>query len=110
LIARELILQLDHVEEIRMLSDVERAFRNDLKKLTLGLASLERTIARQRSRILYLSEGDANTRFFHLQANGRRRRRFITKLQSDDGLIYGHDEMADVLTVSWGSSWTERTR
>jgi hypothetical protein len=95
LIARELILQLDHVEEIRMLSDVERAFRNDLKKLTLGLASLE---------------GDANTRFFHLQANGRRRRRFITKLQSDDGLIYGHDEMADVLTVSWGSSWTERTR
>jgi hypothetical protein len=36
----------------------ERGFRRLLKRKLLGLASLERTIARHRSRIHWLSEGD----------------------------------------------------
>lgn len=42
--------------------------RKKLKLHCLGLASLEQTIARLRSRVLYLKEGDANTSFFHQQA------------------------------------------
>lgn len=61
LIAKELILQLDRAQELRLLSEAERELRGQLKRLSLGLASLERTIARQRSRILFLSEGDTNT-------------------------------------------------
>jgi len=34
----------------------------------LALASLQRTIARSRSRISWLSEGDANTALFHQHA------------------------------------------
>lgn len=33
----------------------------------LGLASLERTIARKRARIASLMDGDANTSFYHRQ-------------------------------------------
>jgi len=72
-IAREVILRLDGEEEQRVLADWELELRRLLKVRVLGLASLARTISRQRSRALYLAEGDANTRFFHLQACHRRR-------------------------------------
>lgn len=61
LVAKELILRLDRAQDTRVLSPAEEDLRRQLKKLPLDLASLERTIARQHSRIMYLSEGDANT-------------------------------------------------
>lgn len=66
--ARELISQFDKAQERRTLTDDERALHSSLKVLSLGLSSLSRTICRQRSRIRFLAEGDANTRYFHLQA------------------------------------------
>jgi hypothetical protein len=61
-LTREVILGLDIAEESRTLSDEERRLRNELKFRCLGLASLNRTIIRQRSKLLYLAEGDANTK------------------------------------------------
>jgi len=97
LIAKELIFRLDQVQEHRELSSREFQLRKDLKKLTLGLSSLERTIARQRSRLLFLSEGDANTRFFHLHANGRRRKNHISRIRDPAAgtFTYG-DDMANI--------------
>jgi hypothetical protein len=80
LMATELITRFDVAMESRVLAPEERALRRLLKKKLLGLASLERTIARQRSRILWLQEGDACTRFFHLHASHRRRKNFIGHL------------------------------
>lgn len=54
LLAKELILRLDVAQESRLLSDEEFAFRAELKLIVLGLASLERTMARQRSRVLWI--------------------------------------------------------
>jgi len=54
------------------------------------LASLERTIARLHSRILYLQEGDANTVFFHQQA--RYRKNFIPKLQVGNQVVVSQEE------------------
>jgi hypothetical protein len=68
-----------------------------LKKRLLGLASLERTIARQRSRILWLREGDACTRFFHLHASHRRRKNFIGHLIVDDVRITEHADNAEAV-------------
>ncbi|KAM6593181.1 hypothetical protein CsatA_000884 [Cannabis sativa] len=40
---------------------------------------------RQRSKQLWLQEGDQNTKYFHATATSRRRSNFIHKLQRDDG-------------------------
>lgn len=82
LVAREVVLRLDRAQKHRQLSDSELTLRRQLKMQCLGLASLERTIARQRSRVLQIKEGDANTRYFHLVARGRRRRQFIATIRS----------------------------
>lgn len=62
---------------------------------TLGLASLARTIARQRSRFLFLKEGDANTRFFHLQACHRCRRNRIDSLWIDGAEVVSKPQLAN---------------
>jgi hypothetical protein len=46
----------------------------------LGLASLCRTIARQHSRLMFLGEGDTNTKFFHLQACHQSQKNMIAQL------------------------------
>jgi len=59
----------------------------------LALSSLQRTIARSRSRITWLSEGDANTALFHFHAKHRKRKKIICKLVSDEGhLLTSHEE------------------
>lgn len=76
-VAREVIQRLETAQEKRHLTPQEQDLRKELKMKTLGLASLTRTIARQRSRIQYLAQGDANTKFFQLQACHRRRKNYI---------------------------------
>lgn len=97
LMAKEVVLQLDQVQDRRDLSQEEEDMRRQLKGLCLGLASLEHTITRQRSRITYLPEGDTNTRFFHLHASCRKRRNYIKALEVDSARITSHDDMAAVL-------------
>lgn len=80
-LAKELLWRFDLVEEIRLLSPLERWLRCELKQKLLGLCSFERTIARQRYRLSWLREGDANTPYFHLHANHHRRRSYITHLK-----------------------------
>ena len=85
--ANLVILRLDCAQETRTLTKGERWLRATLKHAVLGLASLERTIARQRSRVKWLQEGDANTKLFHLIANGRKAKNFIPALQKDGIMI-----------------------
>jgi hypothetical protein len=65
-LAREILHRLEIAQDNRLLCGDEIWLKGRLKHHCLGLASLERTIARLRSRIKYLKEGDANTSFFHL--------------------------------------------
>lgn len=94
-VARETVLKLDQAMERRQLSMFEADLRRRLKFRCLGLASLCRTIARQRSRILFLAEGDANTRFFHLQACHRSRKNFIQSVWVEGSEIVQDEHMAD---------------
>jgi hypothetical protein len=66
-ISRELLRRFDKAQEDMLLSASEDWLRKRIKVTYLGLASLERTIARQRARIAVLKDGDANTSFFHRQ-------------------------------------------
>jgi hypothetical protein len=96
LLATEVILRLDVAMDSRLLSPEERALRRLLKKL-LGLASLERTLAWQRSRLLWLWEGDACTRFFHTHASHRRRKNFIGHLLVDGQRVTNHVDKAEAV-------------
>ena len=63
-----------------MLSPEECDLRCDLKVAMLGLSSLARTIARQKSRCRFLKDGDANTRFFNLHACHRKHKSYIPSI------------------------------
>jgi hypothetical protein len=69
------ILQLDIAQERRPLSPDERALRACLKRRTISLAILERARKKQCARVNNVKEGDANTKFFHLRVNARRRKK-----------------------------------
>ena len=93
LLARELVLRLDYAQERRQLSLAENGLRKQLKMRCLGLSSLERAMARQRSRIRQLSDGDANTAYFHLISRGRKQRSYIPALLADGHITEDHSDM-----------------
>ena len=94
-IAKEIVYRLDWAQDHSSLATQELALKRKAKLCYLGLASLQRTLVRQRSRITFLAEGDANTKIFHLQACHRNRKNVITKLRVDDTIIMQDDQMAD---------------
>jgi hypothetical protein len=96
-LAREIIYQFELAREFRQLSELEIWLLNRLKKHSLALASLIRTVARLRSRVAWLRHGDANTKFFHACARYRKKKNFIAKLSNGDGLVTSHDDKAEVL-------------
>lgn len=76
----------------RQLATHEAALRRRLKLKALGLSSLQRMITRQESCLLWLSEGDTPTRFFHLHATSHSRKNFIKTLTTYDGSIVSSEE------------------
>jgi hypothetical protein len=55
-----------------------------MKVKCLGIAALERCMWRQRSRFLWLKEGDCNSKFFHVKASARWRKSFIPSITTND--------------------------
>lgn len=96
-LAREVLHQLEIANDSRTLSVGEIWFKNNLKKHSLALASLKRTIARLRSRIGWLREGDANTQLFHIHARHRKRKNFISKLISQGQICTKHEDKAQLM-------------
>jgi hypothetical protein len=79
--AQEVIIRLDEAQDSRSLSTAEFNLWSKLKKRILGWLVIEKARKKQSARISHIKEGDANTRFFHLRANGRRRKNFIQRLR-----------------------------
>nr|XP_040252072.1 uncharacterized protein LOC120969066 [Aegilops tauschii subsp. strangulata] len=102
-----IILGLDHAQDHTDLTIAEIGLRHYLKRKLLGLAAIQRIRIRQRSRVLWLRAGDANSRLFHIKANGRRRRNYIPLLQTDHGQFTTqadkHAELHKHFSVTIGS-------
>jgi hypothetical protein len=71
-ICREVVDQLERAQEARQLTSEEVALHMHLKSRILGLAAIERSRARLKSRITYLRKGDTNTKNFQIMANIRK--------------------------------------
>uniref|UniRef100_A0A2N9IM18 Reverse transcriptase domain-containing protein n=1 Tax=Fagus sylvatica TaxID=28930 RepID=A0A2N9IM18_FAGSY len=79
--------QLDEQEERGGLSTAERNNRKAVVGELDKLAHLEEIFWRQKSRVLWLKEGDNNTKYFHKIANSNRRRNYMHKVEVD-GIIH----------------------
>lgn len=112
--ARVVIYEFDTAQESRALSTGEIELRRELKAKVLGLASLERSMARQRARLRSLREGDACTKYFHLQACHRRRKNYLFAI-SHGGQTFTEDEAKAGIVFSFydgllGTSFTRLHR
>lgn len=95
--ALEVIHMLDIAQETRQLSSAEFKLRQGLKRRVMGYAVIERARKKQASRVRNLREGDANTKYFHLKANGRRRKNHIQRLQNGAGWSIKHEDKAELV-------------
>ena len=46
-----------------------------------------------RAKTLKVVQGDDNTQFFHMVANGKHRKKKIIQLEQDEGTIVGHENL-----------------
>jgi hypothetical protein len=74
------LANLERAQEERALTADELEFKKYLKNKSLGMAAVQKSRARQHSRLTWMRKGDSNTRFFHLHANRRKKKSFIATL------------------------------
>ncbi|GLT98303.1 hypothetical protein SLE2022_203980 [Rubroshorea leprosula] len=68
-------------------SDCSLEHLEAVEKELRDLQKQEEVYWKQRCRVQWLKEGDKNTSFFHTRASERRKKNFISELQSVDGQI-----------------------
>ena len=92
-----------HCSRTRDLTDPEHRLRSKLKNRILGWVVIEKAKKRQCSRVTYIREGDANTKFFHLKANSRRRKNFIQRLRKEQGWAISHQDKQQIIQDHFSS-------
>jgi hypothetical protein len=80
---------------VRQLSPVESGLCKRLKHAYLALASLDRTIVRQRVRHAWLRAGNTDAAFLRLRAAHHKQRSRILEVVVGDSMVSDHTAMAD---------------
>ncbi|XP_060965523.1 uncharacterized protein LOC133034453 [Cannabis sativa] len=75
----------------------------DAKKELFAVLNQRETFWKQRSKQLWLKEGDQNSKFFHSKASTRRRNNHISCLKDDDGILRHWDSGLDNVIVDFYS-------
>lgn len=90
--AREVLHRLEIAQDSRLLTPDEEWLQCTAKRHCLVMSSLERTIARLRSRIRHIKDGDANTALFHREASFRKKKNFIPHLMVDGHMVVSQED------------------
>jgi hypothetical protein len=101
------VLRLDVKEGLDGLSDEELLLREEHKCEAVRLAHLEETSWHQKSRVLWLQEGDDNTKFFHRMANSNRRRNYVNGLEMDRVFYEEKEEVKQQIVQFYSSLYQE---
>jgi hypothetical protein len=95
--ARAVIYELDMAQEARPLTALELQKCRELKQHVLSLTSLSRTMACQCARTQQLKEGDACTRYFHLQACHCRRKNYLFAINHNGQMFTEEEAKANIV-------------
>lgn len=116
--ALETISRLDQMEYTRELSREEVEERRHHQNVIQIEDRKVEVQWRQRSRQTWLREGDANTRFFHLYASGRRRANRIDHIGVQGRIVTGHAQIGTAIAAHFKEAtrrpppprwrWTDR--
>jgi hypothetical protein len=74
-VAREVIQQLKKTQEHMQLIPQERVLIKHLKARILGVAAIQKSRARQQSRMTWIKKGMPIRNSFHIMANARRKKK-----------------------------------
>jgi mannosylglycoprotein endo-beta-mannosidase len=88
---------LETVAETQVLLQHELELKNQANEQIARLLREELKWC-QRSKAQFILEGDSNTRYFHMVANGRHRKKYIHTLHQDEGTIEGQNELKKYIT------------
>jgi hypothetical protein len=87
--------------------------REELKKANDGLNKLRREEESkwaQRAKVKHIQEGGNNTRYFHLIANGKHRKKNFFQLEQQEATIVGEDNLKVYITNFYKSYLGHRSR
>jgi hypothetical protein len=96
---KDLLDRLDNLDkkaESTLLSPLELDLKQCMSSCLSQLLREEEIKWYQRSKVKHLLEGDANTKYFHLLANGRHRKTRIFQLQDRENIIQGDNELKNI--------------
>ncbi|GLT55575.1 hypothetical protein SLA2020_286860 [Shorea laevis] len=102
--------ELDLVAEGRSLNEEEKSKRVEYSKELERSIFMEEVSWRQKSRALWLKEGDNNTKFFHRLANSNRRHNSIESLVVDGDTIVDSDRIKDHIVEFYKTLYAEQYR
>jgi len=89
---------LDREAETRLLSQQELDLKQCIKDRLVLLLIEEEIKWFQRAKTKDLLEGDSNTKYFQMIANGKRRKSRILRLEQEDGVIEGEENLKKYIT------------
>lgn len=101
------LLGLDGREDLSGLSQEDQSHRIQIKGEIANLASLEEISWRQKSRILFVKEGDNNTHFFHRVANSHKRTNHIRGIEVDGAFYEDEEEVRSNVVNFYQKLYTE---
>jgi hypothetical protein len=98
---KELLDKLDELDkkaEMSLLNETDLNLKHVLNERLAELLREEEIKWYQRAKAKHLLEGDANTKYYHLLANGRHRKTHIFQLEDGENIIEGDAQLKQHIT------------
>ena len=94
----EIIEVLEAKADLNSIDPLERAELNEANVKIAALRRDEEAKWAQRAKVKHVQEGGNNTKYFHMVANGKHRRKRIFQLEQDDGIVVGQENLKVYIT------------